>query len=93
MVHAASFDGYVMRGVGDGASFAWNNILDAGILGVGEVHPRVVRTVALIGEGGNVQSPPPLWVGTFAYNQPGAVYYSPDGGATWNNALAGGWAE
>lgn len=93
VVYAASFDGYVMRGVGDGASFAWNNVLDAGILGVAEVHPKVVRTVTIHGENGAVQSPPPLWVGTFAYNQPGAVYYSPDGGVTWNNALAGGWSE
>jgi hypothetical protein len=93
VVYAASFDGYVMRGVGDGESFAWNTILDAGILGVAEVYPRVVRTVALYGENGAVQSPPPLWVGTFDYKQPGAVYYSPDGGATWNNVLAGGWSE
>jgi len=94
VIYAASFDGYVMKGVGDGASFTWNNILDAGILGVGEVHPRVVTTVALIGEGGAVQTPPPLWVGTFSANgQSGAVYYSPDGGATWTNALAGGWTE
>lgn len=93
VIYAASFDGYVMRGVGDGANFAWNNVLDAGILGVAEVHPKVVRTVTIHGENGAVQTPPPLWVGTFAYNQPGAVYYSPDGGATWNNALAGGWSE
>jgi hypothetical protein len=92
-LYAASFDGYVMRGVNDGANWTWNNVLDAGILGVGEVHPKVVTTVAIHGENGAVQTPPPLWVGTFAYNQPGAVYYSPDGGATWNNALAGGWSE
>lgn len=92
-LYAASFDGYVMRGVYDGANWTWNNVLDAGILGVGEVHPKVVTAVAVYGENGAVQTPPPLWVGTFAYNQSGAVYYSPDGGSTWNNALAGGWSE
>jgi hypothetical protein len=92
-LYAASFDGYVMRGVYDGANWTWNNVLDAGILGVAEVHPKVVTAVAIYGENGAVQTPPPLWVGTFAYNQPGAVYYSPDGGSTWNNALAGGWTE
>jgi photosystem II stability/assembly factor-like uncharacterized protein len=93
-IYAASYDGYVMLGEPEGDSWNWRNVLDADKLGVSVVHPRVVAAVALVGEDGAVQTPPPLWVGTFSSgDQPATVYYSPDGGGAWTNALANGWSE
>ncbi len=95
-LYAASFDGYVMKGVQEGETWTWINVLDASILGVEAVRFKVVTTVGIYGEDGALQTPVPLWVGAFSFVEDGspinsAVYYSADGGATWATTLAEGW--
>ena len=93
-IYAASYDGYVMQGTPEGEQPTWTNVLDASRLGVPELHPRLVTPVDLPVVEGSVSPETPLWVGTFSNDAvPGSLFYSPDNGATWNNALANGWSQ
>lgn len=96
VLYASSYDGFVMKGVEQGGQWSWTELLNAGILGVGVVHPKTVTTQALSSADGAVSTA--LWVGTFSSEDgsgpiPATIYRSPDDGRTWSNALAGGWSE
>lgn len=94
-IYAASYDGFVLKGVNKADNWTWTYLLGAAVLGLDSLHPRAITTVSLPDNADGPQGPA-LWVGTFSGldeigPHSGGIYYSPDDGATWTAALAGGY--
>lgn len=96
-LYATSWDGALLKGEEQGGSWTFTPLVDADSLGLAEFHPKSVAVVS-IGDPPDGQTPvdPAIWTGTFGYGvtdnpPPGAIYYSPDNGFSWSNALKDGY--
>ena len=96
-LYATSWDGVLLKGVEQDGVWTFDRLVDRDALGLTEFHPKAVAVVPMDGLADDrPPAAPAIWTGTFGYGvtdnpPPGTIYYSPDDGASWANALAEGY--